>query len=198
MPAYHVTPAIHLGRKQLRQHLIACREALPADERRDLSERICAHLLDLLARLQPATLGFCWPYRAEPDIVAAIVVWLAEDERRQAALPVVPDLPGPLEYCRWRPDAAMQRDRFGIPQPIERITLKPELILVPVNGFDAQGYRIGYGGGFFDRTLAGLVPRPLTVGIGFELARLDSIVPEVHDLPLDWIITEAGSQQTQS
>lgn len=195
MPAYHVT-SIHLGRKHLRQSLIARREALSADERQHLSTHICQHLLILLARLQPLTLGFCWPYRGEPDIVSAITAWLGADAKHQAALPVVPDQPGPLAFHRWHPEAAMQYDRFGIPQPVDRIELRPEVILVPVNGFDAQGYRIGYGGGFFDRTLAGLSPSPVTVGIGFELARLDSIAPEAHDLPLDWILTEAGCWQT--
>jgi len=68
---------------------------------------------------------------------------------------------------------------------------------VPVNGFDTRGYRIGYGGGFFDRTLASLEPAPITVGTGFEIARLDSIAPQAHDRPLNWIITELGSMQAQ-
>ena len=70
--------------------------------------------------------------------------------------------------------------------------LQPELILLPLNGFDAAGYRLGYGGGFFDRTLAALSPRPLAVGVGFEINRLESIHPETHDQRLDWLVTEAG------
>ena len=57
---------------------------------------------------------------------------------------------------------------------------------------DAAGFRLGYGGGFFDRTLAALTPRPLTIGIGFELARVESIVPAAHDVALDAVVTEAG------
>jgi 5-formyltetrahydrofolate cyclo-ligase len=71
--------------------------------------------------------------------------------------------------------------------------LMPDLILLPLNGFDAAGYRLGYGGGYFDRTLAALSPRPLAVGVGFEINRLDSIQPESHDQRLDWIVTEAGA-----
>ena len=67
------------------------------------------------------------------------------------------------------------------------------MILLPLNGFDAAGYRLGYGGGFFDRTLAALSPRPLAVGVGFEINRLDSIRPASHDQRLDWIVTEAGA-----
>ena len=67
------------------------------------------------------------------------------------------------------------------------------MILLPLNGFDAAGYRLGYGGGYFDRTLAALSPRPLAVGVGFEINRLESIRPESHDQRLDWIVTEAGA-----
>jgi 5-formyltetrahydrofolate cyclo-ligase len=86
----------------------------------------------------------------------------------------------------------MFADRYGIPTPAHGDFLIPEVLLLPVNGFDAAGYRIGYGGGYFDRTLASLLPRPLVVGVGFELARLDSISPEPHDQRLDAMVTEAG------
>lgn len=192
-----MTPAKPSARKTLRQSLIARREALPLTQRQALSADICAHLHELLGALQPSRVGFCWPYRAEPDILPAVTRWLSDAPGREAALPVVPDQAGALVFHRWAPGVPMQHDRFGIPQPVERREILPDLILVPVNGFDAQGYRIGYGGGFFDRTLAALRAQVTTVGVGFELARLDSVLPEVHDLPLDWILTEAGYQQTR-
>ncbi|WP_018608552.1 5-formyltetrahydrofolate cyclo-ligase [Uliginosibacterium gangwonense] len=191
MAAYHVI-SNNPERKALRQALIARREALTADERLQLTVTLNTHLLELLARLQPRTLGFCWPYRGEADILPAVTTWLAADSGRQAALPIVPEQPGPLRFYRWQPGAAMQQDRFGIPQPVEHVTLDTDLLLVPVNGFDAKGYRIGYGGGYFDRTLASLTPQPVTVGVGFELSRLESIEPQAHDRPLDWLVTEAG------
>ena len=85
----------------------------------------------------------------------------------------------------------MVKDRYGIPAPQGTPALQPDLLLVPVNGFDARGYRIGYGGGYFDRTLA-QADRPVAVGIGFEVARLEDVQPAAHDLPLELIITEAG------
>lgn len=191
MAAYHVT-SNNPERKVLRQALIARREALTADERLQLTAALNTHLLELLERLPARTLGFCWPYRGEADILPAVSTWLAADTHRQAALPVVPETPGPLRFHRWQPGAAMQPDRFGIPQPVEHVTLDTDLLLVPVNGFDAKGYRIGYGGGYFDRTLASLSPQPVTVGVGFELSRLESIEPQAHDRPLDWLVTEAG------
>ena len=89
-------------------------------------------------------------------------------------------------------DSELYADRYGIPTPMAGDWLQPELILLPLNGFDAAGYRLGYGGGFFDRTLAALSPRPLAVGVGFEINRLESIHPETHDQRLDWLVTEAG------
>ena len=68
----------------------------------------------------------------------------------------------------------------------------PNIILLPLVAFDRQGFRLGYGGGYFDRTLAALVPRPLAIGVGFELARVADIRPQAHDLPLDAVVTEAG------
>lgn len=84
-------------------------------------------------------------------------------------------------------------DRYGIPTPVTGDFMQPDLILLPLNGFDAAGYRLGYGGGYFDRTLAALSPRPLAVGVGFEVNRLPSIRPESHDQRLDWVVTEAGA-----
>ena len=86
----------------------------------------------------------------------------------------------------------MQIDRHGIPVPACGALLIPEAVMIPVVGFDAAGYRIGYGGGYFDRTLAELRPRPFAVGVGFELSRLDSIRPEGHDQRLDAVVTEVG------
>ena len=68
----------------------------------------------------------------------------------------------------------------------------PQVLLLPVNASDADHYRIGYGGGFFDRTLACLAPRPLAIGIGFEFQKVASIRPAAHDLPLDAMATESG------
>jgi 5,10-methenyltetrahydrofolate synthetase len=89
----------------------------------------------------------------------------------------------------------METDHHGIPCP--RHESRPELILVPLNAFDAAGYRLGYGGGYFDRTLAALDPAPLCVGVAFELARTDTTFPQPHDQPMDWIVTEAGRHGPQ-
>jgi 5,10-methenyltetrahydrofolate synthetase len=99
----------------------------------------------------------------------------------------------PLRFREWTPDGPLAPDRYGIPTPTAGAWLTPDLILLPLNGFDDAGYRLGYGGGYFDRTLAALVPRPLAVGVGFAINRIDSIRPEPHDQRLDWIVTEDGA-----
>jgi len=99
----------------------------------------------------------------------------------------------PLAFSAWQAGAELVDDAYGIPVPARFEVVVPEVVLVPLNAFDAAGYRLGYGGGFFDRTLAALRPAPVSVGLGFELGRVPSIRPEAHDMPLDWIVTERGT-----
>ena len=86
----------------------------------------------------------------------------------------------------------MVTDRYGIPSPADGDFLQPQALLIPLLAFDASGFRLGYGGGYFDRTLANLRPRPLAIGIGFELCRVETVHPEAHDERLDAVITEEG------
>lgn len=185
--------AIAAVRQNLRKTRIAAREALPAANRAQLTARIEDHLDALLDRLAPKTVAFCWPWRGEVDLVPWARRWLAADTQRQMALPVVRTPGQPMAFLQWHPAVPMETDHHGIPIPAGTEILEPELILVPLNVFDAAGYRLGYGGGYFDRTLAALQPAPLCVGIAFELARADSTYPQPHDQPMDWIVTEAGA-----
>lgn len=178
-------------RNALRSRLIAAREALPAAEHARLSQAIERHLADLVDATSPRILAFCWPFRAEFDARSLIAARLPHGLR--ACLPVVMDSNSPLEFREWTPHSEMIEDRYGIHIPARRDVLRPDAILMPLNGFDEAGYRLGYGGGYFDRSLAGMNPRPLAIGVGFELARLDSIRPQAHDLPMDFIVTEAGA-----
>lgn len=181
-------------RDGLRRQLIERRENLPDSLRVPASAAIHRHLACLLARLAPGCLAFCWPYRGEFDARPLMGEWLSAG--RRAALPVVVGTGQAMVFREWRPESAMHADRYGIPVPTAGEAVLPEVMLVPVNGFDAQGYRLGYGGGYFDRTLATLHPRPLTIGVGFEIARVDSIRPQALDARLDYLVTEAGIWQT--
>jgi 5-formyltetrahydrofolate cyclo-ligase len=136
------------------------------------------------------TVGVYWAFRAEFDPRLLVERLLAEGAA--AALPVVVDKKGPLEYRRWRPGDPLVDGVWGIPVPERRETVVPDAVLAPLVGFDRRCYRLGYGGGYFDRTLAALRPRPLAIGVGFELSRIDTIHPQDFDVPMDLIVTEAG------
>ena len=176
-------------RRALRRDMVARRAALSKAEHDRLSARIGGHLLASLAA--PRVVAFCWPIKHEPDVRAVVERWTALGAR--AALPVVVVADAPLAFRVWTAETPLVPDRYGIPTPVVGDFVQPDLILLPLNGFDGAGYRLGYGGGYFDRTLAALSPRPLAVGVGFEINRVDSIRPESHDQRLDWIVTEAGS-----
>lgn len=176
-------------RRALRRDMVARRSALGEAAHAALSARIVGHLRAALPR--PAIVAFCWPVKDEPDVRAIVEHWVAAGGR--AVLPVVVAEAAPLAFREWTAATPMQPDRYGIPTPTAGDWLQPDLILLPLNGFDAAGYRLGYGGGYFDRTLAALSPRPLAVGVGFEINRLASIRPESHDQQLDWIVTETGA-----
>jgi len=97
----------------------------------------------------------------------------------------------PLEFRAWAPDAKLVPGIWNIPVPADGAVIEPDALLVPLVGFDSEGYRLGYGGGYYDRTLASRRRKPLTIGVGFELSELPTIHPQPHDIPMDAIVTEA-------
>lgn len=183
-------------RQQLRQQALAAREALSREQCDRHSEFIRRHLQAFFPYLATRRVAFCWPIRNEPDLRPLMAAWQAADNPGFMALLPVADAPAwPLSFRAWAPDSAMGADRYGIPIPLSGQSATPEALLIPVNAFDAQGYRIGYGGGFFDRTLAALGQasgRPLAIGVGYSLARVATTYPQAHDVRLDAIVTELG------
>lgn len=183
-------------RADLRRAKIAARVALPPPVHARHSARIEAHLARLLARLAPRVLGFCWPIRGEVDCRGLATRTIEAGGR--ACLPLVLQPGAAMAFREWRPDCAMAIDRHGIHYPAAGAELIPDVLLMPVNAFDAEGFRLGYGGGYFDRTLAALKPPPLAIGVGFELARVATTHPGVHDIALDAVVTEAGLERFSS
>ena len=110
----------------------------------------------------------------------------------QVALPVVLQKNHPLEFRPWTPGTRMEAGVWNIMHPAEGPSVQPAALLIPLVGFDARGYRLGYGAGFYDRTIAIFDTPPLKIGVGFELSRLDTIFPQDHDIPMDVIVTEKG------
>jgi 5-formyltetrahydrofolate cyclo-ligase len=172
-----------------RKRLIAWRMALPPAIRRAAGQRIAASLEELIAE-RPGVLGVYWPFRAEFDPRPLIDALIASG--RSVALPVVIDRKGPLEYRAWTPGEALVAGVWDIPIPEKRDIVVPAMVLAPLVGFDRACYRLGYGGGYFDRTLAALSPRPLAIGVGFAAQEIATIYPQSFDLPMDLIVTEEG------
>ena len=181
--------AVKLWRRGERERLIAWRQALPAERRHAWGERIAVELRALLAE-RPGILGVYWPFRAEFD-PRPLIDW-AIAAGRQVALPVVVDRKGPLEYRTWRPGETLVDGVWNIPVPEKRDIVTPAVVLAPLVGYDAACYRLGYGGGYFDRTLAALSPRALAIGVGFAAQEIATIHPQPFDVPMDAIVTEAG------
>lgn len=177
-------------RRAKRAELRSRRVSVPRDDK----DRVRAMVTDLIRQHVPelgsACIGFCWPHKGEIDFRHFIRGAVAEGA--EAALPVVVERAQPLEFWSWRPHMKMRRGIWNIPIPADRLPVQPKVLLVPLLGFDDKGYRLGYGGGYFDRTLAAATPKPLTIGVGYELGRLPSIHPQGHDIPMDAIVTEMG------
>jgi len=153
-----------------------------------------AGLNALLEQAFPASakrvIAFCWPYRGEVDVRFAMRAW-----RLRGATSALPEVLGPgraLRFRAWWPGVAMAPGPLGIPTPAGTDIVVPDAAFVPLVGFDAGGFRLGYGGGYFDRTLAAMDPRALVIGVGYESARLESIDPQSWDMPLDYLVTERG------
>jgi 5-formyltetrahydrofolate cyclo-ligase len=176
-------------RRSERQRLLALRTAVPAVERRRWGDQIEAKLRALLLERPVMTLGVYWPFQAEFD-PRPLIDWVIT-QGFAVALPAVVDKKGPLEYRGWRPGEALVDGVWGIPIPEVRDTVVPQAVLAPLVGFDRQGYRLGYGGGYFDRTLAAFSPRPLAIGVGYEILQIETIFPQSFDMPMDVIVTEA-------
>ncbi len=176
-------------RRAQRQRLLALRTGTAPAERRLWGQGIEARLHTALSDRPGIMLGVYWPFQAEFDPRPLIDRLIAEG--CSVALPVVIDRKGPLEYWAWRPGEKLVDGVWDIPIPEKRDIVIPQAVLAPLVGFDRECYRLGYGGGYFDRTLAALSPRPLAIGVGFEFAFLETIHPQPHDIPMDLIVTEA-------
>lgn len=181
------------SKNALRKTLLEARlQAALAPTAQDALNR---RLLDALKHHQPACVGFYWPLPGEFDARAVIAIWLAGSATRQAGLPVIISRGEALQFHAWAPDTPMKIGHHRIPEPTSDQLVIPDLLFVPCVGFDVDGYRLGYGGGYYDRTLAAwpAATKPVTVGIAYEACRTEALEREAHDIPLDLIITEAAS-----
>lgn len=181
---------IRSWRRRSREKLIEGRCALERATRAAWSARITAALEEAFVLPSGTIVAFCWPYKGEFDARFAVRRWC--ERGVTAALPEVVARGEPLAFHRWWPGAPLAPGIYGIPVPRGTGRVEPDVAIVPMVGFDEQGYRLGYGGGYFDRTLGCARPRPLAIGVAFEMARLATIYPQPHDVPMDFVVTEAA------
>lgn len=177
-------------RKAERARLIGAREALDAATLERLRLSIDGHLERSFPGLAAAKLAFCWPIRGEYD--ARPLLHTLRHRGALTALPVVVAPKQPLVFREWHPGVALASGPLGIPFPPASELVMPTALLLPMVGWDEAGYRLGYGAGFFDLTLASLPKRPVVIGVGYELGKISSIHPQSWDVPMDWVVTERG------
>ena len=201
-----------------RKALIEQRLNLPDRlQRADLLQRVMR--IWLVGR-EDAVIGAYWPIKGEFDPLPALYRWqedailsrssdanqapghegrseaatenIANRSPRKIGLPVVNKLHKTLTFHAWYPGCPMEEDAYGIPKPKDTELIVPTLLFVPCVGYGPGGFRLGYGGGFYDRTLATLQPKPFTVGLGYSHGWLPDLEPEPHDVALDAILNDNG------
>lgn len=175
-------------RKSERERLIKARLAMTALERQAHTEAITRRLDEIVGDVTGKTVSAYWPIRGEPDLRA----WLESVWQRagRGALPVVVAKATPLVFRAWRQGEALERGVWNIPVPANGPDITPEIVIAPIVGFDRACYRLGYGGGYFDRTLAAAKSRPMVIGVGYGAMELATIYPQPHDIAMDVIVTE--------
>ena len=186
-------------------------------QRSDLLQRVMR--IWLVGR-SDEVIGAYWPIKGEFDPLPALYRWqedailnhdivlntapapesrtqlasesIAGRSPRKIGLPVVDKVHKTLTFHAWYPGCPMEEDAYGIPKPKDTEVIVPTLLFVPCVGYGPGGYRLGYGGGFYDRTLATLQPRPVPVGLGFTHGWLPDMEPEAHDIALDALLNDNG------
>lgn len=185
-----------LQKKALRKGLLEQRMAMPDRlQRADLLQRVMR--IWLVGR-PDAVIGAYWPIKGEFDPLPALHRWkedgelIEQPQPRRIGLPVVNREHKTMTFHAWYPGCPMEEDAYGIPKSKDTELIVPTLLFVPCVGYGPGGYRLGYGGGFYDRMLASLTPRPFTVGLGYAPGFVDDLEPEPHDMPLDAILNDNG------
>ena len=190
---------------------LSTRKAL-IESRLNMPDRLArADLLQRVMRIwlfdrPDVVIGAYWPIKGEFDPLPALYRWqedailgqepatesIASRSPRKIGLPVINKLHKTLTFHAWYPGCPMEEDAYGIPKPKGTEEIVPTLLFVPCVGYGPGGYRLGYGGGFYDRTLATLQPRPVTVGLGYSQGWLPDLEPEPHDIALNALLNDKG------
>lgn len=181
-------PEVALWRKAERARLIEARLAISADARAVMAGKIAEGLDAAIGDVAGRTVSLYWPFRGEPDMRP----WMSSVIARGGtiALPIVVEKAHPMIFRVYKPGDRLEKGVWNIPIPAEGPAILPDIVVSPLVGVDPQRYRLGYGGGFFDRTLAAMPAKPLVIGIGYDMQRIPTIHPQTHDIPMDLIVME--------
>ncbi|MHA6346530.1 5-formyltetrahydrofolate cyclo-ligase [Roseivivax sp. CAU 1761] len=173
-------------RRAERARLYAARKERSSEALRCASKEIADGLDRALGPARGRVIAVYWPIRGEPDLRG----WMRRraEAGDRVALPVIVETEAPLRFRAWHPGAPMTRGIWSIPIPEEGAELVPEVVVSPLLGVDAEGYRLGNGGGYYDRTLAAMTPRPRILGVGYAAARIATIHPMPWDVAMDEVI----------
>lgn len=181
----------------LRESVLARRSGLSAEYRDGAAASLVHHVLSLPGMGEARTVSGFLAIRDEIDLMPAMDALSARG--RRIVLPVMSGKGRPLIFRAWEPGAPLEKGSLGtrVPGPGAE-TGVPDILLVPLLAFDRSGYRLGYGGGYYDRTLEELraTREILAAGIGFDEQEVDSVPREAHDQRLDWMVTPSGAYQT--
>lgn len=188
-PAPHDKQQVKQWRKQERQRLLRLR--MQDLERIQSSTPTLIAELEQLIDLRPGLIvSVYWPMRGEFDLRD----WYAQliEKQVRIALPVMEIKSAPMVFREWTPDARMEPGIWNILAPVDGEQVTPDVIIVPLVGFDSECYRLGHGGGYYDRTLGSLSEKPFTIGVGSSLGKIATIYPQPHDIPMDAVATGLG------
>ena len=180
-------------REALRTKLVAARLALP--DRLERAVQLQSVLRVWLAGRRENTIGAYWPIKGEFDPLPALYRWSeggVDGSPRRIGLPVADRETGSLRFHVWFPGCPMEQDAYDIPKPKDTDEFKPAMLVVPCLGFGPGGVQLGYGGGFFERTLASLQPRAITVGVSYSHGFLPLLRLGPREIQLDAMLTEDG------
>jgi 5-formyltetrahydrofolate cyclo-ligase len=176
---------------ECRRVLRLWRNSVDAERRAEWSRAAAGHALGALHPHGGLTIGGYWAIGSEADPLPLLVALRFAGHR--VALPVVTGPNEALVFRLWSADAPLVPSGFGTSAPgLEAETVAPDLLIMPLLGFDPSGTRLGYGGGYYDRTIAQMPNRPVLLGFGFSGQRCDAIPAEPHDIALDAVVTETG------
>lgn len=167
--------------------------AVDKRQRSAWNDRITELLLANFPLTPAVVVAGYWPFKGEFDPRFAMHAWRRQGAR--TALPCVVAKAAALQFRDWWPGMATRPGVYDLPIPEDGAVVQPDVVLMPPVGFDSLAYRLGYGGGYYDRTLSALSPAPLKIGVGFDASRMQTIRPQPHDVPMDFMVTQSGVYQ---